>query len=338
MGENEENLKSGEMNVTILFQKRKISLSFNINDPYLNLKQQVFNETRVLPHRQKLLGIKSQGRSPSDNELLNQLTFPPAKGGVIQILLVGTPEEEIFEEPEIVPYIFDDFESEFWPNDDVIQDQQTRRENLEKTLSQVELNIINPLDQSKKLVVLDLDNTLFDFSARKYTSLRDTMRPGLISFLQEIYQYYNIAVWSATNWHWVEIKLTELGILTNLKFNICFVLDKSSMIKVKSMKKGKTYEHLAKPLPFIWNKLNNFHERNTIHVDDIPLNFAMNLKNGIKIKAFNYSEESKRSDNELFYLGKYLAHIALIDDLTSLDHTNWRTDTEQTLNQNNTNN
>jgi len=306
----------------------------DLSEPYLNLKQKIFIETRVLPHRQKLLGIRSStGRPPNDIETLDQLIFPSPKGNdhVVQIMVVGTPEEEIFEEPEIVRFILDDFENEFWPNDDVVQDQFDRRENLEKMISEVELNIINPLDLNKKLVVLDLDNTLFDFGARKVTTLNDTMRPGLFPFLQEIFQFYNIAVWSATNWHWVEIKLTELGILTNIKFNICFVLDKSAMIKVKSMKKGKTHEHLAKPLPLIWNKINNYNEKNTVHIDDIPGNFAMNLKNGIKINPFNYSEESKRTDNELIYLSKYLAYISVVDDLSACDHTNWREYTFQNL-------
>lgn len=69
--------------------------------------------------------------------------------------------------------------------------------------------IINPIDPAKKLLVLDLDKTLFDFSARHKTrSISDVMRPHLISFLTEAYKNYNLAVWSATAWTWVEIKLT----------------------------------------------------------------------------------------------------------------------------------
>jgi len=204
-----------------------------------------------------------------------------------------------------------------------MQDQMDRQLNLERIISKTEINLINPIDSNKRLLVLDLDNTLFDFGARRHVSLQETMRPGLFNFLEEVFKYYNIAIWSATNWHWVEIKLTELGILTNLKFNISFVLEKSSMLSFKSIKKGQVYEHLIKPLPLIWSKMRNFNERNTLHIDDLARNFVMNVKNGVRVNAFVYSQES-RNDRELYYLSKYLAHVSSMDDLSTFDHTNWR--------------
>lgn len=46
--------------------------------------------------------------------------------------------------------------------------------------------------------------------------------------LQEVFRFYDLAVWSQTNWKWLEMKCTELGFLTSSKFHLCFVLDRSA--------------------------------------------------------------------------------------------------------------
>ena len=52
-------------------------------------------------------------------------------------------------------------------------------------------------------------------------------------FLSELYPYYDIAIWSQTSWRWLELKVTELGMMTSETYKICFVLDKSNMFKVR---------------------------------------------------------------------------------------------------------
>jgi len=175
------------------------------------------------------------------------------------------------------------------------------------------------------LLVLDLDNTLFDFSGRKKTySLAETMRPGLVEFLGIVFQFYNIVIWSATDWKWLEIKLIEFGLIPHPNFCFSFVLDKSCMFTVKSKRKGEMIEHTVKALGIIWAKYPQFNQKNTLHVDDLSRNFAMNIQNGIKIKGFKYSPEALQNDRELFFLGNYLAAIASHQDLSSLDHSKWR--------------
>jgi ubiquitin-like domain-containing CTD phosphatase 1 len=51
-------------------------------------------------------------------------------------------------------------------------------------------------------------------------------------FLSELYPHYDIAIWSQTGWRWLELKVTELGMMTHATYKICFVLDKSNMFKV----------------------------------------------------------------------------------------------------------
>ena len=72
-------------------------------------------------------------------------------------------------------------------------------------------------------------------------------------FLTNVYQHYDLVVWSKTSWRWLETKLTELGMLTHPNYKFCFVLDKTSMFAVKSTKKdGTIFRHHVKPLQIIW--------------------------------------------------------------------------------------
>jgi hypothetical protein len=79
--------------------------------------------------------------------------------------------------------------------------------------------------------------------------------------------HYDFVIWSATSWKWLEIKLTELGMLTHPSYKICCVLDKSSMFRIvsevnnednegsKSRKVDPTQvKHSVKPLEILWNK------------------------------------------------------------------------------------
>ena len=82
------------------------------------VKEILHEKTGILPKRQKLVGLKSNGRSSStltDDILLSDLK---AKGGggtsvVHQFILMGTPEEQIFVDPfdkAGLPDIIDDFD------------------------------------------------------------------------------------------------------------------------------------------------------------------------------------------------------------------------------------
>jgi len=89
----------------------------------------------------------------------------------------------------------------------------------------------------------------------------------------QAYEHYDLVIWSATSWRWLEIKLSELGMVNNPRYSICFVLDKTSMFRIISetaedggtaqgaaaSDKGakptmKEVKHSVKPLQMIWNK------------------------------------------------------------------------------------
>merc|ERR1712226_753271 len=112
-------------------------------------------------------------------------------------------------------------------------------------------------------------------------------RPHMDEFLTQCYQYYDLAVWSQTSWRWLETKLIELGMVNHPGYRFCFVLDKTSMFTVKSTRRnGTSVEHHVKPLQIIWSKLPEFDSTNTVHIDDLSRNFALNLSSGIQVSAY----------------------------------------------------
>mmetsp|Transcript_7873 Transcript_7873/g.12516 ORF Transcript_7873/g.12516 Transcript_7873/m.12516 type:complete len:439 (+) Transcript_7873:446-1762(+) len=206
----------------------------------------------------------------------------------------------------------------------------------------------NNTTKYKPLLVLDLDHTLLDFSSK---TLRDNgasamdigqsddavanqlKRPYMDEFLTWTYKYYDLVVWSQTSWRWLEVKLTELGMLTHPGYKFCFVLDKTSMFQIVSTNRsGKQFTHHVKPLQIIWSKFPRYwNESNTVHLDDLSRNFALNLGNGLKCTAYYRKKRKKRSgsgstssssstnnganDKELLGLGRFLELVATTEEV-----------------------
>jgi ubiquitin-like domain-containing CTD phosphatase 1 len=101
-----------------------------------------------------------------------------------------------------------------------------------------------------------------------------------------LHPFYDFVVWSQTSWRWLELKLTQLGFLSNPAFHVTFVLDKTAMFTVRRKHKGKVRDHQVKALELIWAKCPQWHAGNTVHVDDLSRNFAMNPEEGIKCSAY----------------------------------------------------
>ncbi|ETO30689.1 ubiquitin-like domain-containing CTD phosphatase 1 [Reticulomyxa filosa] len=153
-----------------------------------------------------------------------------------------------------------------------------------------------------------------------------------------MYIYIVCLVPKIKGWKWIEIKLTEMNMLMNSKYHITFVLDKKSMFTVvtnffpsdstKSKSKSKlgiSRKHYVKPLELIWRKYPAYYnEFNTIHIDDLARNFAMNPTCGLKILPYVNAAKNKDSDKELLYLTEYLLVIAKEQDFKGLKHDKWK--------------
>ena len=68
--------------------------------------------------------------------------------------------------------------------------------------------------------------------------------------------------------------------------------------------------HHVKPLQLIWTKFPQWGSHNTVHLDDLSRNFALNLTCGLRVTPFHRKKSSARRDLELLGLAKYLTQLA----------------------------
>ncbi|KFO34187.1 Ubiquitin-like domain-containing CTD phosphatase 1 [Fukomys damarensis] len=287
------------------------------DDTVLDLKQFLKTLTGVLPERQKLLGLKVKGKPAENDVKLGALKLKPNT----KIMMMGTREESL-EDVLGPPPDNDDVVNDFDIEDEVVE-VENREENLLKISRRVKeykVEILNPPREGKKLLVLDVDYTLFDHRSCAETGV-ELMRPYLHEFLTSAYEDYDIVIWSATNMKWIEAKMKELGVSTNANYKITFMLDSAAMITVHTPRRGLID---VKPLGVIWGKFSEFYsKKNTIMFDDIGRNFLMNPQNGLKIRPFMKAHLNRDKDKELLKLTQYLKEIAKLDDFLELNHKYW---------------
>jgi len=96
---------------------------------------------------------------------------------------------------------------------------------------------LNEPRPGKKLLVLDIDYTLFDHRSAAETG-NELMRPFLHEFLTSAYNDYDIVIWSATSMKWIEEKMKLLGVSTNPNYKIFAYFDYLAMISVHIPKHG----------------------------------------------------------------------------------------------------
>eukprot|EP00397_Hematodinium_sp_SG-2012_P016013 GEMP01016323.1.p1 GENE.GEMP01016323.1~~GEMP01016323.1.p1 ORF type:complete len:325 (+),score=36.86 GEMP01016323.1:179-1153(+) len=284
-------------------------------DEFRNLME---GETDIPADKMKIIGVTNgEGKLPTKGELLKDMVF---KKNDRSFMLIGTARGNFLKEPDP-----DDDTDIGAPVYDIILPASTLQQRLKAAIETTDLRWINNANPGKKLLVLDLDYTLFDCQGTRDMRLpiSEYKRPFFDSFLKEAFESFNLCIWSQTSWTWVEAKVTELGMLNSTDYNIMFCLDQSSMFTVRAARRGSSEErtHQVKALEIIWRLCPMFGPHNTLHVDDLSRNFAMNPKNGIKVRAFR---RRHRSDTELKQLTAYLKHCANLADLTQLDHTRWR--------------
>jgi len=234
--------------------------------------------------------------------------------------MVGSLEESIskaLELPEETPEVVNDLNIE-----EVIISVPQRKEFLDKIQKRIESVKIKQFAEpreNKKLLVLDIDYTLFDHKSPAETAA-ELKRPFLHEFLTSAYEDYDIVIWSATSMKWIDIKMKELGVTGHSAYKILFHLDSASMISVWVPERGVLD---CKPLGVIWGKYPQYSAKNTIMFDDVSRNFIMNPQNGLKIRPFKEAHFNRDTDRELVKLSRYLKSIASLDDLSTLNHKKW---------------
>ncbi|KAM0756613.1 HAD-superfamily subfamily IIID h [Meredithblackwellia eburnea MCA 4105] len=310
---------------------------FDINvvesDTVGDLKTLVWSMTSVPPDRQKILGLV-KGRLPADE--IEVKTFL-SDGRRKEFMMLGTPEGEELKEvgaPTGTPEVDLDYATkEAQAARRKAADNVRNRRKLKVAADQLgEIQLMNQPRPGKKLLVLDLDGCILDTNLWKESNFvaEHFARPFLHQFLGTISPYYDIVIWSQTSWRWLETKLVELQILGDEKrgdYNIIFVLDRTPMFSVYSERNGQPFKHEVKALGIIWSKFpNNYGPENTVHVDDLSRNFALNPGNGIKVHAYRDAMINQETDRELAFVARYMIQIANMPDVdfSKLDHSRFR--------------
>ncbi|XP_066586728.1 ubiquitin-like domain-containing CTD phosphatase 1 [Prorops nasuta] len=285
-------------------------------DTVVLLKEYIYKLTGVRPERQKLLNLKCKGKAAKDDDLIQRLDLKPG----FKIMLMGSREEDIAQvsqAPEDMPDVVNDLEIE--EEEIKIEKSEVYLRKIQKRIDQYVINELNPLREGKKLLVLDIDYTLFDHRSTAESGI-ELMRPYLHEFLSSAYKNYDIVIWSATSMRWINEKMKLLGVSSHPDYKIAFHLDALAMISVHTPKYGVVG---VKPLGIIWGKYKQFSAKNTIMFDDIRRNFIMNPQSGLRIRAFRHAHTTRNKDRELLKLAKYLELIAKVDDFQMLNHRKW---------------
>lgn len=281
------------------------------------LKDVIFKKTGVRPERQKLLNLKFKGKMPENDCKISALML---KEG-FKIMMMGSLEEAIADAnkiPDDLPEVIDDFDIE--EGEEVaIENKEVYLAKIERRVKEYTITVLNEPRPGKKLLVLDIDYTLFDHRSVAEKGY-ELMRPFLHEFLTSAYKDYDIAIWSATSMKWIEEKMKLLGVSSHSDYKIVFYLDCLAMISVHTPKYGVIQ---VKPLGVIWGKFSQYTPSNTIMFDDIRRNFLMNPQNGLRIKAFKQAHINRSTDRELLRLARYLEAIAQMDDFSQLNHRHW---------------
>ncbi|KAK0084299.1 hypothetical protein PV325_007294 [Microctonus aethiopoides] len=284
----------------------------------LELKARIYEETGVRPDRQKLLNLKCKGKAAMDEETIDKLSMKPG----FKLMLMGSREEDIAEAnraPDDMSEVVNDLDIEQEGEEIEVENAEVYLSKIQKRIQTYKIEELNSLRENKKLLVLDIDYTLFDHRSVASSGI-ELMRPYLHDFLTRAYKNYDIVIWSATSMKWINEKMKLLGVTDNPDYKIAFHLDYLAMISVYTPRYGLVD---VKPLGVIWGKYPAYSAKNTIMFDDIRRNFIMNPKSGLRIRPFRQAHLNRDKDKELLKLADYLDFIADVDDFQTLNHRKW---------------
>ncbi|KAJ3308620.1 hypothetical protein HDV04_001033 [Boothiomyces sp. JEL0838] len=218
-----------EANLVAKWNGKEYKLDFQVDQSIKQLKEYLYEITQVSPSKQKLIGLV-KGKLPPDETLIKDLKLKATH----HFIMMGTVDEDIIKDQSDLDVV-NDLDIDYRTTTSPIKDPANQLA-LHKTISQANIHLINPPKQGKKLLVLDLDYTLFDCKSTA-NHIMQLARPGLHEMLTVLAPYYEYCIWSQTSWRWLEAKITELGMLTHPEYQISFVLDITFMFSITGKKK-----------------------------------------------------------------------------------------------------
>ncbi|KAK4401978.1 Ubiquitin-like domain-containing CTD phosphatase [Sesamum angolense] len=182
-------LTEEELTLTVKWSGKEYTVRVCGDDTVGELKRRICEATNVLPKRQKLLYPKVGSKLADDSLLLSQIPLKAAVkmtmiGISLRYFVLPTVEDDIIVDPVESPEIVDDFEL---GQDEVvdIKDKDVNKQKLRRRIEQYKIELRNPCREGKKLLVLDIDYTLFDHRSPAENPL-ELMRPSLLDHLAMI--------------------------------------------------------------------------------------------------------------------------------------------------------
>ncbi|GAA5869654.1 hypothetical protein JCM1840_000546 [Sporobolomyces johnsonii] len=321
--------------VTCKWKGASYELKIAEHDTVGDLKAVLWSLTGVPPERMKLVGLV-KGKLPGDEEEVVKLGLGDAAPGKRkEFMMIGTPEGE--EHKSVGPSVKDEADVDYAATEARKKAQQAaqsvrNRRKLKEAADALQIDQMAAPRPGKKLLVLDLDGCILDTTLWKEPnfSTQMFMRPYLHDFLRLISPYYDVVIWSQTSWRWLEQKLVELDVIGPSRkgdYHIVTTLSRDPMFSVYSEREGKPWKHEVKALGILWSKFPEYYSAaNTVHVDDLSRNFALNPKNGIKVHAYKdaLTRDHVSTDLELLHVARYLLQLVQVPDVTALDHSRFR--------------
>jgi carboxy-terminal domain RNA polymerase II polypeptide A small phosphatase len=175
--------------------------------------------------------------------------------------------------------------------------------------------------RDRHLLVLDLDETLLfasehtlqrssDFRAGHYFVYR---RPGLAGFLRKMSALFEVAVWTSSSPAYAHAVCTEVfGDLPAPAF--VWAADRCTLKRHLESDSWSHAKHLSKL------KRRGYELSRVLMVDDSPEKHLRNYGNLVRVSPYYGGE----GDDELHWLGLYLAGLTQVMDIRTIEKREWR--------------
>lgn len=178
------------------------------------------------------------------------------------------------------------------------------------------------VNNSEKLLILDLDETLIYASEKELDFLADFQfdkyfvykRPYLDKFLIEISKYFTIGIWSSAEDIYVNQIVQKIK-PQSINFEIIWGRSRCSL------KRNETFDTYFYEKRVDKLKKKGFNLEQILIVDDTPEKSRNNYGNAIYINEF----KGDNSDKELIYLFDYLLTLKNVENVRSIEKRNWKT-------------
>jgi ubiquitin-like domain-containing CTD phosphatase 1 len=363
MGEPRVSADDGAFEVEVAFAGARSVLSFPPSSTLFDLRDELEERFAISRGGQKLLGLP-RGAPLDDSTPLAGMKRP------LKLILMGTPDAALQQHMQRSAAAAVDAETavsndlllddggdeDGAAGDEALPANPTFLARIARRVASYRPKLIAGFRPGKKTLVLDVDYTLIDHRSTVMRPI-DMARPHLHSFLAQAYAQFDIVIWSATSMKWIELKMSEMGVVSQADllgagagagagaasssagagaassseggddvssppFRIAAFVDRGAMITITSPSYGLVD---VKPLGVLWGLFpEHVRPSTTIMFDDLRRNFLMNPRHGLRISACRSLPTTRDTDTELRDLAVYLLAIARLETLDGLNHRKWR--------------